>query len=255
MKLVRRNLGNILISICELLAGILLLINPERYARVLIIIVGIVLVVFGVLNVVRHLRIPPLEASRSYRMSWGLILTAGGIFCIVDAGWFIDVFPVLTLYGVALIAIGFIKVQWTVDMLRIGDTRWYCALISVAMAFIVAIVLLVNSTSDSHVMWIITGIILIISAVLDIVTLFFRFMRQEEVAKEYKGVDRHADRRRKNGGDESAGDDAEADDEETYSDTDTGGGAMPASAADETRPGSAETSDSSSAWDSDQPEE
>ncbi len=235
MKLVRRNLGNILISICELLAGILLLIDPERYTRVLIIIIGIVLVVFGVLNVVRHLRIPPLEASRSYRMSWGLILTAGGIFCIVDAGWFINVFPVLTLYGVALIAIGFIKIQWTVDMLRIGDTRWYCALISVAMAFVVAIVLLVNSTSDSRVMWIITGIILIFSAVLDIVTLFFRFMRQEEVAKEYKDDDRRPEKRRKNNKnntDRTAEADTEEADAEAAPDTESGSTAMPTLDAD-----------------------
>ncbi len=232
MKLVRRNLGNILISICELLAGILLLINPERYARVLIIIVGIVLVVFGVLNVIRHLRIPPLEASRSYRMSWGLILAAGGIFCIVDAGWFLNIFPVLTLYGVALVAVGFIKVQWTIDMLRIGDHRWYCALISVAMAFIVAIILLLNSTSDSRTLWIITGIILIFSAVLDIITLFFRFMRQEEVAKEYKDVDRHSARRgrRKDSGEtedvDTEEDDEPSDDTETdgYDDDSAGSG-------------------------------
>ncbi len=240
MKLVRRNLGNILISICELLAGILLLINPERYARVLIIIVGIVLVVFGILNVIRHLRIPPLEASRSYRMSWGLILAAGGIFCIVDAGWFIDVFPVLTLYGVALVAIGFIKIQWTVDMLRIRDSKWYFALLSVVMAFIVAIILLVNPTSDSRALWIITGIILIISAVLDIVTLFFRFMRQEEVAKEYKGVDRRGGRHSKNN------DAAEAPDTDT--DTEEEGDAP----SDDTEAGSSEEPlDDSGSGDSD----
>ncbi len=254
MKLVRRNLGNILISICELLAGILLLIDPERYTRVLIIIIGIVLVVFGVLNVVRHLRIPPLEASRSYRMSWGLILTAGGIFCIVDAGWFINVFPVLTLYGVALIAIGFIKIQWTVDMLRIGDTRWYCALISVAMAFVVAIVLLVNSTSDSRVMWIITGIILIFSAVLDIVTLFFRFMRQEEVAKEYKDDDRRPEKRRKNNKnntDRTAEADTEEADAEAASGAESDSAAMPTLDADE----SAETPDDPADAAPDQPAE
>ncbi len=187
MKVLRRNLGNILISLCELMAGILLLINPVEYTKVLIIIVGVALVILGGLNVITHLRIPPLEASRSFRMSFGLILIAGGAFCMFDTSWFTRVFPVLPmLYGVAMIAVGIIKIQWTIDMLRIRDTKWYLALISVAVDMIMAILIFTNLIKNENVLWIITAIVLILCALLDLVTLFFRARRQQEVARTYK---------------------------------------------------------------------
>ncbi len=197
MRLLRRNLGNILITLCELLAGIMLLISPERSTRAFVIIVGIVLLIFGIYNAVMHLRVPPFEASHNYRMAWGMMLAAGGLFCIFDSTWFMNAFPAETIIiGVALIVIVFVKIQWTVDMLRIRDTKWYLALIGVALALIVAVILFLNPTSDSRALWIITGIVLIISAVLDVVTLMFRTVRQQEVAEEYKG-EIHEKRHRK----------------------------------------------------------
>ncbi|MCD7837614.1 MAG: DUF308 domain-containing protein [Clostridiales bacterium] len=174
MKLFKENIYNMIMSLCELVIGILLLIDPVGYTSGILIAGGIVLTAMGVLGAIAHFRLPPEEAVRNHQLAVGLIEISIGLFCVFCPGWFISTFPVLTLlYGVLLLALGVVKIQWTIDLLRLRRKQWFLALLSGFISMIVAAVLFHNPLQSTVLLWNITAITLIVNAVLDIITIFY----------------------------------------------------------------------------------
>ncbi|MCD8353945.1 MAG: DUF308 domain-containing protein [Clostridiales bacterium] len=175
MKLFKENIYNLIMSLAEIVIGILLLIDPVGYTSGILIAGGIVLTAMGVLGAVAHFRLPPEEAVRNHQLAVGLIEISFGLFCVFCPGWFIETFPVLTLlYGVLLLTLGVVKVQWTIDLIRLRRKQWFLALLSGLISIIVAAVLFHNPLESTNLLWIITAIALIVEAVFDIITIFYR---------------------------------------------------------------------------------
>lgn len=81
-------------------------------------------------------------------------------------------FPVLTMiYGIVVLIAGLGKIQVATDMFRMKRKKWFLPAISAAVSIICAAVILGNPFSTTIVLWMFTGISLIIEAVFDTVTL------------------------------------------------------------------------------------
>lgn len=174
MKTNKFCLNGILTSVFEIIIGILLLINPVNFTAGIITVIGIVLCVLGIKSIVTYFRTEAAEAARSNQLLIGLFLLLAGGFSAIKAHWIIASFPVLTvIYGVVILLTGLGKLQTTVDMLRLKRSRWYFAAISAALSLICAVVILMNPFNSTAVLWMFTGITLIVEAVLDIITVIF----------------------------------------------------------------------------------
>ncbi len=102
----------------------------------------------------------------------GLVALLAGAFCAFNPGWFIITFPVIAiLYGVAVLIGGLSKVQLTVDMLRMKNSKWWWGAISAAISIVCALVIINSPFSSTVALWWFTGISLIVEAVFDLVTL------------------------------------------------------------------------------------
>ncbi|MGN1419375.1 MAG: HdeD family acid-resistance protein [Acutalibacteraceae bacterium] len=166
--------GSILLSLCEIIVGILLLINPVGFTTGIIIFLGIVILILGIVNVVQYFREIPEEAVLKQSLTIGCIEILAGLFCIFKSGWFIATFPILTiLYGIGILITGIAKVQWTVDKIRLKIKKWYWSAISAVLTIAFAAVILCNPFSSTTVLWGFIGVILIVEAVVDIVALIF----------------------------------------------------------------------------------
>lgn len=160
--------------IAELVIGILLLINPVGFTRGIIIALGIPLTFQGISSIVKYIREKPQAASEGNLLTKGLLLSCAGLFCIFRSGWFIAVFPVLTvLYGVMTLATAFEKIQWTADLFRCKHRYWFVALINALMSLVLAILILTSPFASTAALWLFIGISLIAEAVIDVVTLVF----------------------------------------------------------------------------------
>ncbi|MGN1021728.1 MAG: DUF308 domain-containing protein [Aristaeellaceae bacterium] len=167
--------GGLLGSLCEIAVGILLLIRPALFTSTIIIVVGFGLILLGLLSMVHYFRTPAAEAEKEQSLVKGLMLAAVGIFCAAKSEWFLTTFPVLTrLYGVAILAIGLLKVQWTVDGLRMKRVSWYWAGISALVTLICAAVILSNPFGGEQALWIFTGVSLIVEAALDMLAILWK---------------------------------------------------------------------------------
>ncbi len=163
----------LVVSLCELVVGLLLLVNPVSFTAAIITVLGAVLTALGIVNIVAYFRNPPQAAAFERRLSKGILEIAGGLFCVVNPGWFIAAFPVLTiLYGIGTLVSGVVKIEFTMDMIRMKTGKWGWCLASAVITLICAAVILMNPFTSTAVLWYFVAVSLIVEAIVDFVTLF-----------------------------------------------------------------------------------
>lgn len=174
MKTIKENFGNIIMSLGELLIGILLLIKPIGFTKGIIVLVGSILIVLGIINIVKYFTTDIFQAIKEQSLSAGLIFVTIGLFCVLRTNWFIITFPVLTiLYGIMILIMGLKKVQWSIDLVRLKRKHWFIVGLSAVTSIMFAIIIMNNPFSTTAILWQFTGIILIIESILDVIALVF----------------------------------------------------------------------------------
>lgn len=174
MSQFKRNSGNLLMCIAELLVGILLLINPIGFTSGIIIAAGIVLSLNGARHFIHYFREDPQYAAAEGSLFRGISYLLFGLFCVFNSQWFIVTFPVFTVvYGVAILLTGINKVQWAIDMLRQKQKYWFVALIGAVLTLTFAVLILCNPFSTTAILWTFIAVSLIVEAVVDILTYIF----------------------------------------------------------------------------------
>ncbi len=173
MVFVKEHRGSVLMSVLEIIIGVMLLVNPTGFTSGIIVAVGVVLTALGLWNIFRYFRETALEGMRNRGLALGLGLMVVGCFFIFRSSGLIVTFPALTiLYGVAILFSGLYKVQVAVDMLRLRVGNSVVAAISAVMTLVFACVILANPFATTGVLWMFIGIVLIVEAVLDLLSIF-----------------------------------------------------------------------------------
>ena len=181
MKKLKENMNGLLICLFELVVGILLLIDPVGFTSGIIVTAGIALIILGIINCVKYIREDILRASKGQFLTKGLISLIIGAFCVFNSQWFIATFSALTvIYGVVVLISAVEKIQLCIDMYRQKKSKWYFAAISAAVSLICAIIILKSPFETTAVLWMFTGISLIVEAVFDLFTLIANRRKQME---------------------------------------------------------------------------
>ena len=132
------------------------------------------MLVLGVAGVVQYFRTAPEIAAVKQGLTRGCIEILAGLFCILNSGWFISTFPILTiLYGIGILITGVTKVQWTVDKIRLKIKKWFWTAINAVLTIVCAVIILCNPFSSTAVLWSFIAVILIVEAVIDIIAAIF----------------------------------------------------------------------------------
>lgn len=175
MNAFKENANSIALCLFELIVGILLLINPIGFTSGIITITGLVLMAFGIIEIVKYFKESLVEAAIGQTLVKGLVFILAGGFCTFKTEWFVRTFPVLTIiYGIVILLTGISKVQLTVDMLRRKNKKWFWAAINAVISIICAIVILNSPFTSTAVLWSFTGITMIFEGVLDVITMIIK---------------------------------------------------------------------------------
>ena len=177
MGFVKQNGSAIVAGLVELLIGILLFVDPEGFTTGILMAVGIILLLGGVVCLIRYFRAEPVQAALEQNFSKGLLMILLGGVLALRTQQIIDLFLLAHLYGIAILIIGIVKLQQSVDLLRLKARYWFLAGINALLAIVFAAIIL----SDPPVLWQLAAISLIAEAVLDVVVLI---MTREKGAAE-----------------------------------------------------------------------
>lgn len=166
--------GSIILSLCEIVIGILLLIDPMGFTVGIVTFLGIVLLATGAVSAVRYFRAKPEEAAQGQSLTYGLIEIVLGLFCVLKSGWFVATFPVFTMvYGTITLVTGIAKIQWAVDMVRTKKKKWWWIAIDAVVTIVCAAIILCDPFTSTTVIWMFVAISLIVEAVADVVVAIF----------------------------------------------------------------------------------
>lgn len=179
------NTGKIMMIICEVVLGILLFINPMGFTGAVIRVVGAIMIALALYNAIIYFRLNPVEAHLGQGLAKALCLLAAGLFCLLKAEWFLTVFPVFTvIYGIAVLLSGIVRVQWTVDMLRMRVDRWYVSAIGAVLTLVLAGIILFNPFTATEVLWRFIAITLLLSAAADLaIVIFVKKVEKEDIER------------------------------------------------------------------------
>ena len=160
---------SLMLAVGEMLLGILLLINPVGLTSFVIIALGVLLLLLSALHLFRYIRLPKEEAAQTWKLATGAGLLAVGIAIVANQPWMVEMLGTLTtLYGIIMLSATFMKLQISVDALRGKRRFWYLMAISFVATAVLSTLLFIGSLAESAV-WVVTGIALIVLAVLDAV--------------------------------------------------------------------------------------
>ena len=174
MKSKSIRISNMILALCEIIVGVLLLVDPIGFTVGIVTFLGAVLLLGGIVSIIQYFRTAPEEAALGQRLALGLLEGMIGLFCILRSGWFVATFPLFTvIYGIITLVTGFIKIQWTVDMLRMKRSKWFWGAISAVLTLICAVIVLCNPFSTTAVLWTFVAVTLIVEAVIDLLAAIF----------------------------------------------------------------------------------
>ena len=162
------------ISLVEVIIGILLLVNPIEFTSGIIIAFGILLIMMGIHKIAKYFHTEPMAAAIGQALTKGLLALLVGAFCAFNSHWFLATFPVLTLvYGAGILVAGIVKLQWTVDMIRMKRSKWFWMAISAAISIVCGITVIADPFRTTAVLWMFIGITLIVDAGFDMIGSIF----------------------------------------------------------------------------------
>ena len=183
MKTLKQNMNGILLCLLEIVNGVLLAINPAGFTSGIIVVLGVVLLISGVVDVVKYFIADAQRAALEQLLARGLTSVVAGAFCVCKSEWFIVTFPLLTvIYGVGILLMGLYKVQWMADLIRAKNKKWFLAAISAVISIACAAVVLTNPFASTAILWMFTGISLIVEAVFDMIALFVSGRKNDAAA-------------------------------------------------------------------------
>lgn len=158
---------SLMLAAGELVLGLLLLINPMGLTTFVIVALGIVGILLGAYHLYRYIRLPRVEAAKTWALATGAGFLAVGIAAVANQHWLVQLLGTLTtLYGALSLAAAFMKLQIGVDALRSNRPFWYLMAISFAVSAVLATLLFIQVFGEGTV-WIVTGIVLLLLAILD----------------------------------------------------------------------------------------
>lgn len=165
---------SLFLALIEVVVGTILLLRPVGFTTAVIMTIGAMMTVQGLLSIISYFRHDVQQMLGNHLLVKGLTYAAGGLFCLLKSEWFLVAFPVLTaLYGVLILLTGFYKLQWAADMYRLKLKYWYVALISAGIALVLSALILINPFATTNVLWMVTGVTMVVGAVMDIIAHIF----------------------------------------------------------------------------------
>ena len=156
----------IALSLAFVAIGVIFLIYPAEVQTTACYMIAALLIIVGVISLINYLRKDITGMLYRYDLVVGLSAILGGILVILKIDQLVVVLIPVVL-GFLVTISGILKMQNSVDMLRLGHGTWHVAFALAIINIIFGIVLLINPFS-ADIQKILLGIALIYSGVTDL---------------------------------------------------------------------------------------
>jgi uncharacterized membrane protein HdeD (DUF308 family) len=155
-------------AIAIAIIGLLFIIFPQSSAHILCYAGGAVLIVWGVIRTVLYF----VTGMRgvNYSLAGGIALIAIGAILCAKPDLISEIVTIAL--GVILIIDGVIKLQQSMDIVKLKESGWWISLIVAGVSIVLGLVTLIDPFGSRTALMIFIGISLIVDAVCDIISAY-----------------------------------------------------------------------------------
>ena len=156
----------ILLAVIFIALGIVLILWPGATMKTICYLLAAMLLAIGVVSLINYLRKDISGIIYRYDLVVGLCAILGGILVIVKVDKLTDLIPAVL--GFLVTMSGIMKMQNSVDMLRLGHGTWHVAFAMAIVNIVAGIVLLMNPFEAAQILIMCLGITLVYSGITDL---------------------------------------------------------------------------------------
>lgn len=157
----------ILLAVIFIALGIVLILWPGATMKTICYLLAAMLLAIGVVSLINYLRRKDISGIiYRYDLVVGLCAILGGILVIVKVDKLTDLIPAVL--GFLVTMSGIMKMQNSVDMLRLGHGTWHVAFAMAIVNIVAGIVLLMNPFEAAQILIMCLGIALVYSGITDL---------------------------------------------------------------------------------------
>lgn len=168
MKTLKKIKWNVIISsVIYVALGVILLLWPEKMARNICYVIGVIAVAVGIVNLIDYIRKDYSVDAYRYNLVYGLVFILFGVFVFVKVDTVVSIIPFLL--GFAVTISGLLKLQNAVDLVRMKYKGWGAVMIVSVLNIAFGVVLIMNPFDSAMILFICIGIGMIYSGVSDLI--------------------------------------------------------------------------------------
>lgn len=175
-------------AVIMVLLGLVLVIWPHILGVMLCYLLGGALVVMGIFQLIGFLRGERLGFYNKFNMLMGIVLVLLGIWICTQPHIVLSIIPVVV--GIIVLFHGLMDIQYTFDIKKTGNSKWWIALIAAIITIVVGLMLVFNPFTAYEITMVLLGIAMLYDGGSDLVLLAFSYLAQKDTDKrirEFKG--------------------------------------------------------------------
>ena len=174
-----RKLTSITAIIIYFIAGLLLLIWPGLMVEITKWGLIIVLAVYGIIKIISYFRMTPEDGANTIAFAGALLAFSLAIYILIDAASFAEIFP--RVWGLIILLGGFMKIQDSIDTLRLHAKGWWIMLIGAVISLVLGIIAVIRPEFILNSIALFLGISLIVEAIIDLIILIIMRKSLKEI--------------------------------------------------------------------------
>lgn len=165
-------------AVIMVILGLVLVIWPDILGVMLCYLLGGALIVMGAIQLISFLRGERLGFYSKFSMLMGIVLVLLGIWICTQPHVVLSIIPVVV--GIIVLIHGLMDIQYTLDIRRTGNTKWWIALIAAILTLIVGLLLVFNPFTAYEISMILLGVAMLYDGGSDLVLLIFSYLAQKD---------------------------------------------------------------------------
>lgn len=180
--------NNLINAVIMVVLGLVLVIWPHILGVMLCYLIGGALILMGAIQLIGFLRGERLGFYNKFNMIMGIVLVLLGIWICTQPRIVLSIVPVVV--GIIVLAHGLMDIQYTLDIKRTGNTKWWIALIAAVLTLLIGFMLVFNPFTAYEITMVLLGIAMLYDGGSDLVLLIFARLAQRDTdrrIREFKG--------------------------------------------------------------------
>ena len=169
----------IVMAIAYIVLGVVLIMYPSQVQKLISYILAFALIAMGIVNLIQYTRLDTNQIVNSYDLVLGFSTMIGGILIIINVERFEQL--VLIVMGFMILVSGVMKLQSSVNLMRLRSTSWQVPFAMVMICIVYGIIMLINPFGAGGFFFAMMGIGFILSGITDIIVSVMFSVRLKKV--------------------------------------------------------------------------